>query len=271
MTDFDMGMAMRVKANGIQINYQIDGRAGAPWLIFSNSLITNLTMWDEQAAYFSKDYHVLRYDQRGHGGTEVTPGPYTFDILIDDVIGLMDVLEIKRASFCGLSMGGATAMGLAQRHGDRFDRVIVCDSRGASSASSAQEWKDRIGLAQTKGMAALADITLPRWFPPAVVAANPAYLAKVREMIITTPMGGFMGCGAALSNHDFRSTISRATGPILLIAGSEDGGGAVSTGMKQMLPELRNAKFVEMPGAGHISNMDCSELFNRTVADFLKA
>ncbi len=262
---------MLVKANGIQIHYQIDGRADAPWLIFSNSLITNLTMWDGQAAHFGKDYRVLRYDQRGHGGTEVTPGPYTFEILMADVIGLMDALDIKRANFCGLSMGGSTAMGLAQRHADRFDRVIVCDSRCGSSASSAPEWNERIELAKAQGMGALADITLPRWFPPAIFAANPLYITKVREMIVSTPMGGFAGCAAALANHDFRSTLKSASRPILLIAGAEDGKGAISKGMREMQTELPDSRFVELPGAGHISNLDRAELFNQAVADFLKA
>src|SRR5256714_13388864 len=118
---------MRINANGISINYQIEGPDGAPSVIFSNSLITNLSMWDDQAADLSKSYRVLRYDQRGHGGTEVPAGKYSFDLLVGDVIGLMDALAIKRADFAGLSMGGMTALFLAQRHGDRFDRIVACD------------------------------------------------------------------------------------------------------------------------------------------------
>ena len=107
---------MKVAANGINFNYRIDGQDGLPWLMFSNSLATDLTMWDEQAAYFSPKFRVLRYDQRGHGMTEAPAGRYSFDILIQDAVALMDALGIKQTHFCGLSMGGATAMGLAQRH-----------------------------------------------------------------------------------------------------------------------------------------------------------
>ena len=141
---------MPIKANGISINYQIDGREGAPWLVLSNSLATNLTMWDAQARDLSGSFRVLRYDQRGHGKTEAPAGRYSFDMLIADALALMDALEIERANFCGLSMGGATALGLAQRHPDRIARAIVCDSGCASTPQSraAMGGADRGGAAR---------------------------------------------------------------------------------------------------------------------------
>src|SRR3954449_4769661 len=128
---------MHIKANGISINYEIDGKDGAPWLVLSNSLATDLTMWDSQAKDFSGAFRVLRYDQRGHGKTDAPAGRYTFDILIADVLALMDALDIGKANFAGLSMGGATALGLAQRHPDRVERAIVADSGCASTPQSA--------------------------------------------------------------------------------------------------------------------------------------
>ena len=127
---------MKVKANGIDINYQIDGPDGAPWIVFSNSLATSTAMWDEQAAGLKDSFRVLRYDQRGHGGTDVPAGRYAFDTLLADALGLMDALSIKKAHFAGLSMGGATALGLAERHPDRFDRIIVCNSPCQSTPQS---------------------------------------------------------------------------------------------------------------------------------------
>ncbi len=113
---------MQTKANGITFNTEVSGPEGAPWLIRSNSLATNLYMWDQTAKDFSGTHRVLRYDQRGHGKTEAPAARYTFDILIADIIGLMDALGIKKANWCGISMGGATAMGAVQKHPDRFDR-----------------------------------------------------------------------------------------------------------------------------------------------------
>src|SRR6266446_4129781 len=124
---------MKIKANGITVNYQLDGPDGAPWLILSNSLATNLTMWDEQVRELGRAFRVLRYDQRGHGGTEASRGRYTFEQLI------ADALAIKRAHFAGLSMGGATALGLALQHPKRLEKIIICDSTCQSSPTSSQQ------------------------------------------------------------------------------------------------------------------------------------
>src|SRR5262249_20121286 len=146
---------MKVKANGIRINYQLDGSDGAPWLVLSNSLATNLTLWDEQARELGRAFRVLRYDQRGHGASEASGGRYTFDQLIADAVALMDALAITRAHFAGLSMGGATALGLALQHPERLEKVIVCDSPCQSTPTSSQQWEERIVVAQKQGMEAL--------------------------------------------------------------------------------------------------------------------
>ena len=178
---------MKVKANGISINYQIDGPEHAPWLVFSNSLATSLSMWDEQAAALKDRFRVLRYDQRGHGGTDAPAGRYAFDTLLDDALALMDALGIAKANFSGLSMGGATALGLAERRSDRFERIIVADSPCQSTPQSAQQWEERIAVAQKQGIEALVEPTVLRWFPPETIASNPPYLDKIRAMIRATP------------------------------------------------------------------------------------
>ena len=260
---------MQVAANGIKMHYRIDGPDDAPWLIFANSLATDLSMWDPQAAYFAPHYRVLRYDQRGHGQTEAPEGRYSFDMLIADAVALMDALGIARAHYCGLSMGGATAMGLAQRHPERLDRVVVCDTPCASSPASAQQWEERIVIARAQGMAVLADPTIARWFPPETVAAMPPHLQKIRQMILGTPVNGFVGCAAALADHDFRSAVSTVTKPVLFVAGEKDG--TTPAAMRQMQRELPGSRFVELPGAGHISNLDRPDMFNRAVEDFLRS
>jgi 3-oxoadipate enol-lactonase len=260
---------MQIKANGITFNYRIDGDRGAPFVMLSNSLATDVTMWDAQAAALASSFQVLRYDQRGHGKTEAPAGRYTFDLLIEDAIALMDALGIARTHFVGLSMGGVTAMGLAQRHSDRLDRVVICDSPCASTPATAAQWEERIAIAQKDGMEPLVEITVGRWFPPDVVAANPPYLDRVREMVRTTPVNGFVGCAAALADHDLRSTAGTVTRPVLFVVGEKDGGTPAIT--RQMHQAVAGSKFVELPGAGHISNLDQPELFTRSVRDFLIA
>jgi 3-oxoadipate enol-lactonase len=261
---------MQIKANGISINYQIDGDNG-PWLIFSNSLATDLSMWDSQARELAGAFRVLRYDQRGHGKTDAPAGRYTFDLLIDDAVALMDALRIDRAHFCGLSMGGATALGLAQRHPDRVNHAIVADSGCASTPQSAQQWEERIAVAQKSGMEPLVEPTVTRWFPPEVMAKNPPYLTIVRAMVRNTPVNGFIGCSAALADHDFRSPVASTKRPVLFIAGEKDAGGAVPTAMRGLHQALPGSRYVELAGAGHISNLDDPAGFTRAVREFISA
>jgi 3-oxoadipate enol-lactonase len=259
---------MKIKANGITINYQIDGPEGAPWIVFSNSLAMTLAMWDEQAAALKDKFRVLRYDQRGHGGTDVPSGRYAYDTLLADALGLMDALSITKAHFAGLSMGGAAALGLAERRPDRLDHVIVCDSPCQSTAQSSQQWEEPIVVAQQKGLEALVEPTIGRWFPPDTVAKNPPYLDKVRAMIRETPVNGFIGCSAALADHDYASAVATVKRPVLFLVGEKD---APAPAMRKLNEKLPGSQYVEITGAGHISNMDRPVEFTKAIRDFISA
>jgi 3-oxoadipate enol-lactonase len=260
---------MHITANGIIFNCEIEGPEGAPWLVFSNSLATNLSMWDPQAADLKRSFRVLRYDQRGHGKTEAPGGRYTYATLLADALALFDAFGIARAHFCGLSMGGAAALGLAQLHPDRIDRAIVCDSPAKSTPASAQQWEERIAAAQKGGMEAVVESTMARWFPPEIHAAKPAYLDEVRAMIRATPVNGFIGCSAALADHDYNTAVASVMRPVLFIAGSKDG--VTPAAMKDMHARLQGSRYVELEGAGHISNLDRPAEFTRAVRAFLEA
>src|SRR6516225_1875092 len=131
---------MKIKANGISINYQVDGADGAPWLVLSNSLATNLAMWDGQARELGRAFRVLRYDQRGHGATDAPAGRYAFELLIADALALMDALAIKKAHFGGLSMGGATALSSATRRASRR-RPAASNGKSASWSRKSRAWR----------------------------------------------------------------------------------------------------------------------------------
>jgi 3-oxoadipate enol-lactonase len=257
---------MQSTVNGISINFEIDGPEGAPWLVLSNSLLTNLSMWDDQVAALKSSFRILRYDQRGHGGTQATEGGYSFDLLVADIIALLDMLGIKRAHFCGLSMGGMTALFLAQRHPERFDRVVACDCGPASTPVSAQQWEERIELVAKDGIAALVEPTITRWFPPDFVATKPPVLDKVRQMIRSTPIAGFRGCAKALSDYDLRPGLGGIDRRTLLIVGTKD---ATLAGIRQIKEAIRGAALVELEGAGHISNLEQPAAFTGAVRDFL--
>jgi 3-oxoadipate enol-lactonase len=243
---------MQSRVNGVSINFEIDGPEGAPWLVLSNSLLTNLSMWDDQVAELRKSFRILRYDQRGHGGTQATEGSYSFDLLVGDIIALLDMLGIKRAHFCG--------------HPQRFDRIVACDCGPASTPASAQQWKERIEIAAKDGIGALVEPTINRWFPPDFVAAKPPVLDKVRQMIRSTPIAGFTGCAQALSDYDLRPGLGRIDRPTLLIVGTKD---ATLAGIRQIKEAVPGSALVELEGAGHISNVEQPAAFTGAVRDFL--
>jgi 3-oxoadipate enol-lactonase len=257
---------MKVKANGINFNCKLDGKRGAPWVVFSNSLATNLSMWDEQAAALGDHFQILRYDQRGHGGTDAPDGAYAFDTLVADVIGLFDAFEIERAHFVGLSMGGMTAVALGEKHPDRLDKIVPCDCGPASTPQSAQQWTERIAIAKAQGMAALVEPTVGRWCPPEFLAAHKDRADRLRQMIGTTPVNGFIGCAGALSNFDLRPDLNKVNRPTFFICGGKD---ASLAGTKALHAGVAGSSCLEIEGAGHISNVERPDIFTRALKEFL--
>ena len=259
-----------VTANGISFNYRIDGPEGAPWITFGNSLATNLSMWDEQAALLSSDWRVLRYDQRGHGGTEATEPPYSFEMLAADVVALWDALGVKRSAFCGLSMGGTTGVGLAIDHSDRLSAFVGCDLRYESASEFRKAWDDRIAMARATGMDGMAMPTATRWFTAAFVndPANRPVIDKICAMVRTTSLDGFIGCANALQNIAYADRLGRINVPTLFICGEHDPA-ANPAYMGPMAEAVAGARLHVVPNAGHISNMENPPSFNEGLTEFL--
>jgi 3-oxoadipate enol-lactonase len=164
-------------------------------------------------------------------------------------------------------MGCATGMGLVQKHPDRCDRMILCDNPGRSSPETHKQWEERIAVAQKDGMPALLESTMQRWFPPETLKANPPHMDVIRKMILATPVNGYIGCSAALGDHDFRPLMPTVKHPVLWMCGEKDGHNA--SAMKVMQDELPGSQYVMLPGAGHISNMDQPEMFTKAMREFL--
>ena len=155
-----------IEANGINFNYSLEGPQDAPTVTLSNSLMSNYTMWDAQMPALTGKYRVLRYDTRGHGKTDVPPGPYSIDLLVDDVNALLQALGIARTHFVGLSMGGMTGQLLGVKYPDLVESLTLCDT--SSHMPGEGLWDERIETARTNGMGALVEGTLERWFTPAM-------------------------------------------------------------------------------------------------------
>src|SRR5262249_32581574 len=178
-----------IQANGVQLSYRLDGAPEAPLLLLSNSLGTELGMWDSQLAEFAKRFRVLRYDSRGHGGSEVLPGPYRIDDLGRDALALLDAVGVDRVRFCGLSMGGMVGMWLGSNAAERIERLVLCNT--SPQIGTPELWNSRIELVRRGGMEAITPAVLERWFTSGFRARAPQAVEKVRRMLLATPPEGY--------------------------------------------------------------------------------
>ena len=258
---------MKVDVNGVSLNCEVEGPEGAPWITFSNSLATNLTMWDNQAAAFKDEYRILRYDKRGHGGSDAPEGPYSFDDLVGDVIGLWDALGVETSHFVGLSIGGMTAIGLGLEHPRRLGKVVVSNSRADSPDAFRDAWDERIAVVERDGMEALAEPTVERWCSKAFYASGSPDLAKLRDMVATTSATGFIGCARALQNLNYHHRLGELDLPVLFISGEEDTG-TPADNMETMTAAVPGSRHVRLP-AGHISAMEQPEAHTAALREFL--
>lgn len=256
----------RIRANGIDIRYKLEGPADAPVLMLSNSLLTDYGMWDAQVPAFTGKYRLLRYDSRGHGDTQATPGAYTMDLLVADVVGLLDALGIRKLHFLGLSMGGMIAQLLAARHGERLSSVVLCDT--ACQMPPATLWNERTALAQAKGTRAFVQPMTDRWLTQGYREQHPEAVARLGAMIERTSVEGLVGCAAAIRDMDHLPILSGIEVPALIVVGEQDIGTPVAAA-EVLHREIRHSAMVVIEGAAHMPNIEQSETFDSTVLGFL--
>ncbi|MGO3869145.1 MAG: 3-oxoadipate enol-lactonase [Alcaligenes sp.] len=246
----------------------VEGDPLAPALILSNSLGTTQAMWDPQVAGFAKTYRLIRYDTRGHGGSPVTPGPYRFKDLGRDALAILDALDIERAAFCGLSMGGHTGLWLGVNAPERLNALIVCNS--AAKIGTAQAWQERADALRQGGaaqMRTLADSAPSRWFGEAFIKQSPELVKAMQDSLAKLDPLGYAACCDALADSDLRDQIKSITAPTLLVAGEWDPVTTVADA-QAMQASIPGSKVAVVP-ASHLSNLEAPEAFERAVLSFL--
>jgi 3-oxoadipate enol-lactonase len=252
-------------SDGIHLNCAISGPADAPPLLFSNSLGTNLNMWDGQMGQAERHWRVIRYDQRGHGGSDAPAGDYALARLGLDVIDLLAALDVEKAAFCGLSMGGMTGLWLAINHPGSLSRMALCNT---SAFLPPQElWNDRINAVSQGGMAAIDQAVVERWFTPEFRATEPDEAERIRQMILTTEPQGYAGCCAAIRDMDQREYLGTIALPALVVIGAQDPATPPDHG-ELIAAAIVSAQSVTLDTA-HLSNIEQPDAFNRAVFGFL--
>src|SRR3954451_23988766 len=253
-----------IRTNEVELFYDLTGPENAPVVAFSNSIGTTLEMWDRQVPALSDRYRCLRYDTRGHGRSQVLDQPITIEDLADDLAGLLDALGVEAAHIVGLSLGGMTAQALGVRHPERALSLTLM----ATSAYLPHGWDERAATVRAKGMGAIVDAVLARWFTPAFAAAPPQVVAPMRERFLALDPRGYAVCCGAIRDMDLRAGNAEIRVPTLLIAGAD----APAT-PPAMLEDIRSrvpqAELVVLPRAAHIPAIEQAERLNRHLAAFL--
>ncbi|QOZ34671.1 alpha/beta fold hydrolase [Bradyrhizobium sp. CCBAU 53421] len=252
--------------DGCRIAYRIDGPDDRPVLALSNSIATSLRMWDGSVPALGRSFRLLRYDTRGHGGSDAPVGAYSMDRLGRDVVELLDHLAIDRAHFLGLSLGGFIGQWLGIFAPERIDRLIL--SNTASHLASELPFDDQIrAVLATSDMDGIAEDFMRNWFPATMLAAPNQIVDEFRNMVRTTPPRGLAGCYAALRDVDLRRTISLIAAPTLVIGGESDTVTRASHS-EAIAASITDAKLVLLPGV-HILNVEQADRFNSEVERFL--
>ena len=236
--------------------------------MLSNSLATNLAMWDYQfPALVEAGYRMLRYDSRGHGRSAVPSGPYSMEMLAADAIGLLDSLNLEKVHFCGLSMGGMVGQMLGARYGNRLLSLTL--SSTSSYISPRELWDERIGAVRKQGMDAVADATIERWFTKTGRERLSADVEKIRQAILSTPVDGYCACCAAIRDMDLRDTICSISNRTLIMVGEHDQGTPVSSA-ELIHRSISSSELEIIPRAAHFANVEQAHVFNGHLLEFLK-
>lgn len=255
-----------IQLDGLELAHRFDGPEEGHVVMMANSLMSNYSMWDWNVPALTDRYRVLRYDKRGHGGSQTTPGPYSISQLADDAIALMDALKIDKVHFIGLSMGGMIGQQLGARYPERVYSLSLCDT--ASEMPPRSLWEDRFAIARKEGIPGLVDGTIQRWFTAPFVERAPQDIEKVRKMILGTGVEGYIGCASAVRDMAQTTMLLKIKAPTLILTGRQDPACTVeqATVLNRMID---GSKLVLIEEAAHLSNIEQPEVFNKTIREFI--
>jgi 3-oxoadipate enol-lactonase len=251
-----------------ELRHEFRGKRGSPALVFTGSLGTDLTMWLPQSDVLKPHFCTLRYDIRGHGASEVPPGPYSMDDLGSDLVALMDRVGIERASLCGLSIGGMISMWVAAHAPERVNRLVLCCT--SAQLTPAESWLERAAIVRAHGVEAIADTVLGRWFTPGFASAHPDLIEQMRETLVATPREGYAGCCEAIAAMDLTADLPSITAPTLVISAAEDPSIPPEHG-RRIAELIPGARFELVQDARHIASIEQADLITALIQEFLNA
>jgi 3-oxoadipate enol-lactonase len=262
-----LGDAQPPRVEKTRLGYELGGPEHAPVLVLSNSMGTTMAMWDEQQGPLAERMRVLRYDHRGHGASEVPPGPYRIEQLGADVLDLLDDLGLERVSFCGLSLGGMVGMWLAASAPERIDRLALCCT---SAKVDADAYWQRAAKVRAAGTSSVVDDVVARWFTPAFRRTASETVDRAVAMLLATPDEGYAGCCEALTTMDLRADLPAISAPTLVIAGGDDPA-TPPPHAEAIVAAIAGARLEVVADAAHLANIEQPQRVTRLLVDHFTA
>jgi 3-oxoadipate enol-lactonase len=260
---------MFAQARGINMHYVIDGPENAPLVTFITGIANDVTLWEAQAKALSSNFRVMRYDLRGQGKSEATPGPYSIASLGEDLIALWDAIGVRKSHLVGLGLGGSIAIGVAINHGDRLLSVAPTCCRARMEPDFAVMWHKLYANVRDNGVESIVEQTAQRWFTDEFKAAHPDVIDKVRAMIRSTTQAGYLGVVDAFLKLDVIDEMHRIKVPATFMGGADDKSGGPPHLMAALAAKIPGAKYTPISRAAHIANVQNPEEFSRVLMDFL--
>jgi 3-oxoadipate enol-lactonase len=253
--------------DGVAFNVVVEGQDDAPAILVAHSLGADLTQWDPQMDSLARRFRVIRYDSRGHGHTEATPGPYSVEQLGRDALAVLDALGVKKTHYMGLSLGGIVGMWLLANAPERIDRAILANT--SACFGHADLWNGRIRHALSEGMDSLAGPTMDRWFTRDFHESDPGAIERIAARFRATSPEGYAATAAALRDADLREAIRGVQNRVLVIVGTQDPAATPAAG-GLIADSIRGSRLVALDAA-HLSNIEAANAFNRAMVSFLTA
>jgi len=260
---------MKATLGHLEVQYDLEGKEGAPVVMCSHCLAATREIWMRQLPDLCRQYRVLRYDIRGHGGSAAPDEDYTMEQLAEDAVGLLDHLDITDVHFMGISLGGMIGQVLGAEHPHRVKSLVLCDTACRVDPGLQPVWEERIETARNDGMDALVQPTLERWLSDAFRRNAPEITSQIEHMIRETPVTGFAGCCRAISGFDALDRLSRIAAPTLVMVGEDDPGTPVSEA-ETIARNVSGSELAVIKGARHLSNVEAYKAFNEQLLAFLQ-
>jgi 3-oxoadipate enol-lactonase len=258
---------MFLKAHGIIQHFVSEGSQDKPILVFANSLGSDLRIWDSVVSHLASDFRIIRYDKRGHGLSDVPAPPYSLDDLVLDLVGVLDALEIKEATVCGLSVGGVIAQGLAIRCPDRVRGLVLCDT--GMRIGSVASWEERIAIVKDSGLSKLVGPSMERWFTTGFREHRNVEMQGYANMLRRISRDGYLGTCYALRDADLTQETPKMNKPTLVLCGDQDIATPPELG-RELAQAISNARFALIENAAHLICIEQPEATARQIVEFFR-